>query len=158
MSKGKRYTVCVDFDGVIHSYESPWVSPHVIPDAPVSGALEWLLKTSKKFDIAILSTRCKTWRGRRAMRRYLIERFCALAPDWESTPEWLRSHIAETAFADPWPDEVEWAVRRIVDAIAFPTHKPPALVYLDDRAMRFTGPDSWPTASQIHQAKPWNKE
>lgn len=57
MSKPKRYTVCVDFDGVIHSYESPWKAAHLIADAPVAGALEWLCAISKKFDIVILSTR-----------------------------------------------------------------------------------------------------
>lgn len=35
--------------------------------------------------------------------------------------------------------------------------KIPALVYIDDRAYRFTGPDSWPDAHMIHSMRPWNK-
>ncbi len=37
MSKtpGERYTVAVDFDGVLHAYISPWVNAHTIPDPPV---------------------------------------------------------------------------------------------------------------------------
>lgn len=37
-------TLVVDFDGVLHAYESPWTSPWTIPDAPVEGAIEWLTK------------------------------------------------------------------------------------------------------------------
>lgn len=33
--------------------------------------------------------------------------------------------------------------------------KPPTLVYLDDRAIRFEG--TFPTAQDIHNARPWNK-
>jgi hypothetical protein len=113
---------------------------------------------SKKFDIAILSTRCKTWRGRRAMRRYLRDEFTKLALSYdEECPDWLRNHISETAFADPWADEADWGIKRILDKISFPKHKPPALIYLDDRAVRFTGPESWPTTDQVHKLKPWNK-
>lgn len=153
----QRYTVCVDFDGVLHSYTSPWINPHTIPDPAVAGALEWLCAMTKKFDVAVSSTRCKFWRGRRAMRRYLTNAYKALAADYETTPAWLRAHIAESAFADPWDDEVEFAIEHILRRVTFPKHKPAALVYLDDRAVRFTGPESWPTVDQIHKARPWNK-
>ena len=32
----KKQTVAFDFDGVIHSYVTPWVSIEIIPDHPVS--------------------------------------------------------------------------------------------------------------------------
>ena len=35
-------TVLVDFDGVIHSYTSPFTTPDEIKDPPVPGAFEWL--------------------------------------------------------------------------------------------------------------------
>lgn len=36
--------------------------------------------------------------------------------------------------------------------------KPPALVYLDDRGLRFEGPGAWPTKAEIEAAcVPWNK-
>lgn len=35
--------------------------------------------------------------------------------------------------------------------------KPPCLIYLDDRAVRFEGPGTFPTKAQIHAARPWNK-
>ena len=34
--------LCLDFDGVIHSYASGWKGADVIPDAAVPGAMEFL--------------------------------------------------------------------------------------------------------------------
>ena len=36
------------------------------------------------------------------------------------------------------------------------SHKVPALIYIDDRGWRFEG--TFPTAREIHAARPWNKE
>ena len=51
-------TICIDFDGVIHSYISPFTQPDVIPDPPVPGAFDfirWCL--AEGFRVAIFSTR-----------------------------------------------------------------------------------------------------
>lgn len=114
----KRYTIAVDFDGVIHSYSSPWVDHHVIPDPPVPGAIEWLNAILDKFDVVIFTTRGKTAEGAAAVGRWLIE---------HGGPEGLT-----------------------VTAV-----KPPALVYIDDRAWRFEG--TFPTADEVHRSRPWNK-
>jgi hypothetical protein len=53
----KRYTVAVDFDGVIHSYVTPWQGAATIPDPPVEGAIEWLNQTVVKFEVVIHTTR-----------------------------------------------------------------------------------------------------
>ena len=120
---GKRYTIAVDFDGVLHSYTSPWQAAHVIPDPPVEGAIEWLMRIVEEFDVVIFTTRGKTWRGRRAVLRWLHEQSFYL----------YDTEIKVTA------------------------KKPPCLIYLDDRAYRFEGPGTFPTADQIHRARPWNK-
>ena len=117
---GNRKTVAVDFDGVLHSYTSPWVAPHVIPDPPVEGAMGWLTEIGRDFDVVIFTTRGRTWRGRRAVRR------------------WLRA----------WRPEGD-APYRITD------RKPAALLYVDDRAHRFTG--EFPSAGYVRAALPWNK-
>lgn len=126
-----RKTVAVDFDGVIHAYTSPWVAPHVIPDGPVEGAIEWLYSTIQRLDVVIFSTRCRTWRGRRAMRR------------------WLKKHAEGL-----WRESL--GLRGLED-IRFSYRKIPALVYLDDRARRFEGPGTFPTVREIYRARPWNK-
>lgn len=129
--KNERYTIAVDFDGVIHSYQTPWVATHIIPDPPVEGAIEWLWETIQKLDVVIFSTRCRSWRGRWAMRK------------------WLKKHAQGLYYED--------ASGGIgLESVRFSYEKPPALVYLDDRAMRFAG--TFPTVQQIHGAKPWNKK
>ena len=141
-NKSGRYTVSVGFDGVIHSYTSPWVNAWTIPDPPVDGALEWLRKMALHFDVVIFSTRCKSWRGRRAMRR------------------WLWEHDSAGAYPEPMEDPTyrEWcSTCRLGYRIKFVQSKPPALIYLDDRAVRFEGPRSFPSVDEIHQARPWNK-
>lgn len=114
----KRWTIAVDFDGVIHSYTSPWVAPEVIPDPPVDGAIEWLNKMVNKFDVVIFTTRAKTTAGSNAVGR------------------WLHDHGVYGS----------WTTTAI---------KPAALVYIDDRAWRFEG--RFPSAHEIHLARPWNK-
>lgn len=123
MSKpeGERYTVAVDFDGVIHSYATPWERADIIPDPPVEGAIKWLLEIAKDFRVVIFTTRAKEPAGALAVRG------------------WLRMH----------------GIHCSEDQIT--AQKPAALIYLDDRAYRFEGPGTFPTAQQIHQARPWNK-
>jgi len=116
----KRYTVAVDFDGVLHSYEQPWINAETIPDPPVPGAIAWLRSISEEFDVVIFTTRGATVEGQRAVRH------------------WLHEHGWEAGINATVTDK-----------------KPPALVYLDDRALRFDG--TFPTAQAIHQARPWNK-
>ena len=128
----RRYTVAVDFDGVIHSYTTPWKNAHTIPDPPVDGAIDWLWKVIQSFDVVIFSTRCKSWRGRRAMR------------------QWLRHYAGNLWY--PAPDGLV-----PLEEIRFSREKPPALIYLDDRAVRFNGPGSFPTKDEIHRSRPWNK-
>ena len=117
----RNYSIAVDFDGVIHSYTSPWVSADVIPDPPVPGAIEWLNEMDKKFHVIIFTTRGKTAGGRIAVADY------------------LREHGYHTSTHNVTAE------------------KPPALIYLDDRAVRFEG-ENFPTADQIHREfVPWNK-
>lgn len=129
-AEGARYRVAVDFDGVLHEYSSPWIDAATIPDPPVPGAIEWLLRTLQRFDVAITSTRNHQPGGVSAMKA------------------WLRKH------AEPLLDEQP--LLRGVEQITFPVEKPAALIYLDDRAIRFDGAH-WPTPDEIHSARPWNR-
>jgi hypothetical protein len=79
MSKpaGERYTVAVDFDGVLHSYASPWVNAETIPDPPVPGAIEWLNRIGADFDVVVHTTRGGTPEGVRAIYQWLaFNGFC----------------------------------------------------------------------------------
>jgi hypothetical protein len=71
-SPGRRETVCVDFDGVLHSYVSGWRGPTVIPDPPIPGAIEFVRALDAEYDVAIFSTRTSEEGAIDAMRSYLI--------------------------------------------------------------------------------------
>ena len=127
----RKYTVAVDFDGVLHTYSTKWESEDIIRDAPVPGALAWLYEMIQDFDVIVFTTRGKTKRGRTAVL------------------SWIQGHVGK----DLWQDEGE---KRGLCRIGVKAIKPPALVYIDDRAYRFTGAN-FPTVQEIHQMRPWNK-
>ena len=64
-------TILVDFDGVLSSYQHGWQGYGAIADPPVPGAMFWLERMCRLFTVKIVSGRAKTWRGRRAIRRWL---------------------------------------------------------------------------------------
>lgn len=71
MSADHKYSIAVDFDGVIHSYTSPWAGAATIPDPAVDGAIDWLAEMLGKFKVYIFSTRCESRDARVAMRSWL---------------------------------------------------------------------------------------
>lgn len=151
-----RPILSLDFDGVIHSYKSGWRGPRCIPDEPVPGALEFIVKALKVFDVQIYSSRSNYWGGRRAMKRWLRWNCIKLAPTYDATPEWLRGFIDSVApMEGSWDEDAKWGVIALVGRIKFPKHKPPALVTLDDRALTFTG--EWPDPAALLAFKPWYK-
>lgn len=100
--KDYKPTVVMDFDGVIHSYKSGWQGQEVIPDPAVPGIREVINELrAKEYRVVVVSTRCSTDGGIRAVRAYLAE------------------------------NGIE------VDDVC--KEKPPAVCYIDDRAIRFTG-------------------
>lgn len=127
--------LCLDFDGVIHSYTSPWTNARTISDSPVPGAIEWirsLLGCPENvgigpryldFKVAIYSSRSRYWGGRKAMKKWLIK-------------NGLNKYE--------------------VELIDFPLMKPAAFLQIDDRALTFTG--TFPTTEEMLKFKPWNKK
>jgi hypothetical protein len=156
-----RPILCLDFDGVIHSYSSGWKGAHIIPDAPVDGVGLFLLKSVQHFRIAIYSSRSRSLRGRRAMRRYIRTLLwdACLANTAESERAWAATQ-GKPADWIPW---TAYDVRDVADhigrAIEWPWFKPPALMTIDDRALTFNGDWSHPDfqSAAIKAFKPWNK-
>lgn len=151
--------LCLDFDGVIHSYASGWKGARNIPDPPVDGALEYIIKSLDHFTVAIYSSRSHQWGGRRAMKRWLFDYLTFYGIEYDPVPDWWARRIAETSAMDPWNEEVRWAAKCVVKAIHWPNHKPPALMTIDDRAQTFNGDWSDPIyqTEAIHAFRPWNK-
>ena len=123
--------LCVDFDGVVNSYVSPWVDDVTIPDAPVSGALVWLWEASRFFTVCIYSSRSKTQAGIDAMKA------------------WIRHH-AGTAMGEDFADA-------LLDVLTFASTKPAAFLTIDDRALTFEGDFSAFDPKALLAFKPWNK-
>jgi len=96
-----RRTICLDFDGVVHSYRSGWCGSEVIPDPPIHGTREAIARLRQRYRVVIHSARCSTEAGRLAIEH------------------WLRRHDI------------------VIDEVC--AHKPPALAYVDDRAVPFRG-------------------
>ena len=63
--------VCLDFDGVIHSYSSGWKGPREIPDPPVPGAIRWIREFVFTLDITRAGS-ASLWKG---PRRYKLAIF-----------------------------------------------------------------------------------
>jgi hypothetical protein len=68
-----RPILCLDFDGVLHSYVQPWMGASSIPDDPVPGAMEFLTEAVKHFEVAVFSSRSKERAGIVAMQSWIAE-------------------------------------------------------------------------------------
>lgn len=122
--------ICLDFDGVVHSYTSGWQGARSIPDPPVEGALEFMASALRDgYDVVIHSSRARYWGGIRAMR------------------QWLRNVSGMM-----WYDTMDAGL----EDVRFTRWKPAALVTIDDRAIRFDG--KFPTPRDAANLLPWNKK
>jgi hypothetical protein len=123
--------LCLDFDGVIHSYTSGWQGADVISDPPVIGTKEFICRASKMFEIHIFSSRSNQDGGLSAMQHYVH--------DIISSPN----------------EEISDYEIGIIAGIVWDTEKPPAMVTIDDRALTFDG--TWPDPEELLKFQPWHK-
>lgn len=124
-------TLCLDFDGVIHSYKSGWKGARNIPDEPVEGALAFMaLMLVYDWDVVIHSSRARHWGGITAMRN------------------WLKKHAGNLYYDSPAGGGLE--------RVRFVRWKPSAYITLDDRAITFMG--QWPSKEELEAFKPWYKK
>ena len=125
-------TLCIDFDGVIHSYEKGWQNG-VIYGTVVPGFFEWVERVRNHFKLVIYSSRSKTDEGVTAMGLWLHEQRNA----------WIKSG------GDRNPTETL--------TFEFAHEKPAAWLTIDDRAVCFQG--DWSDARLAPNAllsfKPW---
>ena len=126
-------TICIDFDGVIHSYERGW-QDGVIYGSVVPGFFEWAERAAQSFKLVIYSSRSKDEAGLNAMLAWMVEQ------------------------RRQWRDRggMHWTTDPLT--FEFASEKPPAFVTIDDRAIQFRG--DWYQAELSPEAllkfKPWN--
>lgn len=128
--------LCIDFDGVIHSYERGWKDGEIYGTV-VTGFFEWAVKARDHFELVIYSSRSKSAEGLAAMKDWLGMQLTA----WKSAP-----NIRDIA-SPPYLDDFK-----------FTHEKPPAFLTIDDRALTFNGRwgDYGYSPAGLLSFKPWN--
>lgn len=132
--------LCLDFDGVCHSYTSGWQGVDVIPDGPVAGLWDFLEAASKEFEIHVYSSRSH-------QRGFYLH-------GTEAMINWFGVHAPWLSAVTVSDSTITWYDVGV--SLVFPQQKPLAFVTLDDRTLTFTG--EWPTVEQLLAFKPWNKQ
>lgn len=103
----KKPILCLDFDGVIHSYTSGWKGADVIPDDPVPGAIELIKQASIPFEVMIYSSRNHQRGGIEAMRGWFIRHGLDLplsAFPLSKPPAFLTLDDRVITFLGEWPN------------------------------------------------------
>ena len=113
----RKPTLCLDFDGVLHSYTSGWKGADVIPDPPVAGAIEFIRDALASFQVAIYSSRSSEPGGILAMQDWLVKHgldgsvFCQIEWPTSKPPAFLTIDDRALTFDGTWP--------RVADLLAF---------------------------------------
>lgn len=128
-----KLTVCIDFDGVIHTYSKGWQDGSIYDDV-VPGFFEWVIEAQKTFRLIVYSSRSGTQEGIEAMKAWMDEQ-------WQ---KWVLANIDTASTSMP--------------LLEYSSVKPAAFVTIDDRGICFKGdwssPELQPEA--IRNFKPWN--
>jgi hypothetical protein len=124
--------ICVDFDGVIHSYDRGWQDGSIYGTA-VPGFFDWLNEAWKSFTIVIYSSRSKTPKGLEEMKTWLSDQ----------EYKWLLNKNPDTGV---YPE----------GTVSFTHEKPLAFLTIDDRALTFNGDWTVFAPNKLVTFKPWN--
>ena len=112
MSEESRKTICVDFDGVIHSYGEGW-KDGVVYGTPNDGAREVMKEyVDKGYKVVILTAR--------------------IQPKYEDSKR-------QKVLMQEWLGQNGFIVGEHYHEIT--NNKPSAIMYIDDKAVRFTNWD-----------------
>ena len=100
-------TVCLDFDGVVHSYQSGWKGETVIADPPIHGVDKAIDQSRKEYRVVIHSARCRTEDGRVAIEKWLaknrieVDEVCDNKP-----PAFVYVDDRGIRFTGNWPETI----------------------------------------------------
>jgi hypothetical protein len=123
--------LCIDFDGVIHEYNSPWIDPETISDHVTPGFFDWAAEAGRLFRLIIYSSRSKSTEAIFEMNKWFLREFAA--------------YRAAGGKAD-------------LPSVGFAHEKPAAFLTIDDRAICFDGDWTKLDPTRLRAFKPWNKQ
>lgn len=142
--------ICFDFDGVIHEYTSPWTREDEIHDGPVEGVFDFMCKLilTGEYEIAVYSSRSKSYAGVNAMRIWMTYNFEKYA--FKEKKDFYVKQFIDSI------DPLDSVVLSFIGNLSFPETKPHAFISIDDRAITFRGTfrDMF---EKIENFKPWNR-
>lgn len=127
----RKPILCLDFDGVIHSYDRGWQDGSIYGRV-TDGFCDWAENAKSKFKLVIYSSRSKSQEGRDAMY------------------DWLVAEIFQ------WAETKEGDSTLSLADFEFAHEKPPAFLTIDDRAIKFEGRWGWLDPDELLRFKPWN--
>lgn len=124
--------LCLDFDGVIHSYERGWQGGEIYGTV-TPGFFKWAQEAQKVFKLVIYSSRSKSDDGVVAMSAWMHREINA----WRQSGCERNDEVLEFEYAH---------------------EKPPAFLTIDDRAIQFQGDwyDTELDPAWLRAFKPWN--
>lgn len=127
----RKPILCIDFDGVIHSYDRGW-QDGVIYGTVVPGFFEWAERAQENFTLVVYSSRSTSVEGLAAMQK------------------WMSEQLGEWSAENGRPS-------RPSIYYEFAHKKPPAFLTIDDRAILFNGDWASPQydPALLLQFKPW---
>ena len=149
--------ICVDFDGVIHSYENGWQNGHIYGTV-VPGFFEWVESVKDEFKIVVYSSRSADPELKNRMITWLYIRYMEWTGDIKYIPN---INIVDMNIDDFNTNIV--IVKADIDKFnaifSFSDTKPAAFITIDDRALRFNGDWAAPkfTPQALKEFKPWTQ-
>lgn len=101
--------ICLDFDGVVHSYASGWQGADVIPDLPVPGAFDFIKRALKYGSVYIHSCRSHQNGGMAAMQKWYAGHGGPPGVEWPIVKPPAKVYIDDRGFRfqGDWPAVVD---------------------------------------------------
>jgi len=131
-------TIAVDFDGVIYQRPKSERGNMVYLAPPVAGAMNFIRFLTSAFEVVIFSSR---FTGERAEESI------------QSCKDWFLRQLHHEVLICIAQDKPRFDPQEIFDKLQFTAIKPIARVYLDDRAVKFSG--QFPRIPDLLNFKTW---
>jgi hypothetical protein len=104
----RKPILCLDFDGVLHSYTSKWTHADEVRDGPTPGAEDALMDYIQHFNVQIFSSRSHQDGGMEAMKAWAQTHFhsdiwCELGYPIVKPPALVTLDDRAITFTGQWP-------------------------------------------------------
>lgn len=159
MRKNNKGTIAIDFDGVIHKYSKGWQDGSIY-DEPIEGAFKMInYFMSQGYTVFVFSTR-STWQIKGWLKRYTNPLKYMSGADFVDQYMPMTNYDEEIIKAEYANLDQLQCKSQIIpfwvkfwnkkNVLGITKRKLPALIYIDDRALRF---ESWDQVKEDTELK-----